>query len=380
MTADKAVEGIRALDPSSDVGVLCAESNPPYKRPLLSKGLWKGESPDTVWLTAAKEKADLHLASVATAIDRGKKVVRDNHGNEYVFEKLLLATGGRVRKLPNDQEGIIYFRTFSDYTSLRSISEKGERFLVIGGGFIGSELAAALSMNGKHVTMVFPDGAIGEKIYPRGLSRFITEYFGAKGVAVRTGEKVTSIARHGTGFSAATSGNQTLDVDAIVVGIGIQPNTELAQSAGLEVVNGIIVDEYLRTSHPEIYAAGDVANFFNPALGTRMRVEHEDNANAMGNRAGRNMAGENLAYDHLPFFYSDLFDLGYEAVGELDSNLETVENWKEKHREGVVYYLRDGVVRGVLLWNTWGQVDNARRLIASKTVVTKKSIKELLPA
>ena len=139
---------------------------------------------------------------------------------------------------------------------------------------------------------------------------------------------------------------------------------DLARQIGLEVTDGVVVDEYLRSSREDIYAAGDAANFHNPALDRRVRVEHEDNANTMGEIAGRNMAGARRRYDHLPFFYSDLFDLGYEAVGDVSSRHRTVEDWKEKFREGVIYYLEGGRVRGVLLWNTWGQVDAARALIA----------------
>jgi len=146
------------------------------------------------------------------------------------------------------------------------------------------------------------------------------------------------------------------------------------------VDNGVLVDEFCRTSHPDVYAAGDVANFANPALGTRLRVEHEDNANTMGRTAGFNMAGRATRYDHLPFFYSDLFDLGYEAVGELDARLETVADWKEPFREGVVYYLKDGRVRGVLLWNTWGQVDHARALIAERGPFKPPDLQGRLPA
>jgi len=147
-------------------------------------------------------------------------------------------------------------------------------------------------------------------------------------------------------------------------GLGIEPNDKLAQAAGLKVENGIVVDEFLRTSHPDIYAAGDVARFFNPALEKSIRVEHEDNANTMGRLAGLNMAGKSEPYHHLPFFYSDMFELGYEAVGELDSRLETFADWKQPNKEGVIYYLHNGRVRGVLLWNVWGQVDAARALIA----------------
>ncbi len=145
-----------------------------------------------------------------------------------------------------------------------------------------------------------------------------------------------------------------------MAGIGIVPAVELAEGAGLKVDAGIEVDQGLRTSHPDVYAAGDVARFYNPALAKWMRVEHEDNANTMGTAAGKAMAGAPVTYDHLPFFYSDLFELGYEAVGELDSRLQTVEDWQERFKKGIVYYLGDGRVRGVLLWNVWGKIDAAR--------------------
>jgi NADPH-dependent 2,4-dienoyl-CoA reductase/sulfur reductase-like enzyme len=164
-----------------------------------------------------------------------------------------------------------------------------------------------------------------------------------------------------------TGSGAEISADGVVAGLGIQPNTELAELAGLAVDDGIVVDELLRTSNPDIYAAGDVANFYAATLEKRIRVEHEDNANVMGEMAGRNMVGQSDIYRHQPFFYSDLFDLGYEAVGELDANLDIVEDWKEPFRKGVIYYLRDGRVRGVLLWNTWGQIATATQLIAEKT-------------
>jgi NADPH-dependent 2,4-dienoyl-CoA reductase/sulfur reductase-like enzyme len=224
-------------------------------------------------------------------------------------------------------------------------------------------------MNGKQVTMVFPEYGIGGRMFPADLASFLNEFYLEKGVEVRSGEQVVSVEDAKDRFvvktiSVHTGSAQEIFVDAVVAGLGILPNVELAQEAGLEIGNGIRVDPALRTSREDIYAAGDVAEFFNPALDTYLRVEHEDNANTMGELAGRSMAGEPVSYDHLPFFYSDLFDLGYEAVGEIDSQLETVADWKESHREGVVYYLREARVRGVLLWNVWERVDAARELIA----------------
>jgi len=194
------------------------------------------------------------------------------------------------------------------------------------------------------------------------------------------GEGMTGLeARAGTAVVRTTKNSQ-FTTDVIVAGLGIQPNAELAEQAGLRVDNGVVVDELCRTNKADIYAAGDVANFHNPALDARLRVEHEDNANTMGRAAGRAMGGEAEPYRHLPFFYSDLFELGYEAVGDTDSRLETFSDWKEPYREGVVYYLRGGRVRGVLLWNTWGQVDHARALIAETGPLRPGDLKGRLPA
>jgi NADPH-dependent 2,4-dienoyl-CoA reductase/sulfur reductase-like enzyme len=239
-----------------------------------------------------------------------------------------------------------------------------ERFAVIGGGFIGSEIAAALAMNQCPVTLIFPGSGIGSRIFPADLSQFLNDYYKEKGVIVCPGEQISEVQSGGEESVVRSRSGREWLADSVVAGLGIQPNIELAQAAGLTVNEGVIVDESLRTSNPDMFAAGDVAEFFNPALDQRLRVEHEDNANTMGRMAGRSMAGERVRYGHLPSFYSDLFELGYEAVGELDSKFQIVADWKEPHREGVVYYLRDGRVRGVLLWNVWNQVDAARRLIA----------------
>jgi NADPH-dependent 2,4-dienoyl-CoA reductase/sulfur reductase-like enzyme len=179
-----------------------------------------------------------------------------------------------------------------------------------------------------------------------------------------------------------TDGGREVVADGVVAGVGIEPNAQLARRAGLGSAGdtgGIAVDELLHAGHPDIFAAGDVAAFLDPLLGTRRRAEHEDNANKMGTAAGRNMAGAREEYAHSPFFYSDLFDLGYEAVGELDPRLEIVADWKEPYREGVVYYLREGRVRGVLLWNVWGQVEAARRLIAEPGPFRAEDLKGRLP-
>ncbi len=365
MTADSAARAIRDSDPNGSIGIMSDDPHPPYNRPPLSKGLWKGDDPEKVWRGTDKIGVELRLARHATAVNTKQKTVTDDRGNVVSYEKLLLATGGTPRRLPMQTGQIIYYRTFDDYLRLRALANEKLRFAVLGGGFIGSEIAAALRLVGRDVTMLVPEDGIGARVFPADLSHFLVDYYREQGVDVRTGEGLAGLQQSAGKVVVRTTHGKEIAADVIVAGLGIQPNVELAEQAGLRVENGIVVDELLKTSAPDVFAAGDVANFFNPALGTRIRVEHEDNANAMGAAAGRSMAGKGSPYTHLPFFYSDLFALGYEAVGELDPRLETESRWKEPFREGVVYYLKDGKVRGVLLWNTWGQVDNARALIGT---------------
>ena len=380
MTAAAAADGIREVDSTGTIGLISAEPDAPYNRPPLSKALWKGEPLETIWRKTENKRVEMHLCHIVKEIVPTQKRVVDDEEKVFTYEKLLLATGGKPRRLPFGDGQIIYFRTLSDYRRLRALTETGRRFAVIGGGFIGSEIAAALALNGKEVVMIFPGKDIGDRLFPRALAEFVSNFYRNKGVELLAGEKIIGLEARGNQRVLKTSTDREIVADCVVVGVGIEPNVELAQSLGLKIENGIVVDEFLRTSHPDIHAAGDVAAFYNPALEKRIRVEHEDNANSMGRLAGRNMAGKSEPYDHLPFFYSDMFDLGYEAVGEVDSRLETFADWKRPNEEGVIYYLESGRVRGVLLWNVWEQVEAARQLIAEPGPFKVEDLEGRLPA
>jgi len=377
MTAHAAAAGIREVDAAGTLGLVGDDPNPPYLRPPLSKGVWTGKPLETIWLPAVPGLA-LHTGRRAVALDVRARRVLDDRGEAYGYERLLLATGGRPRRLPFGGERVVYFRTLGDFRRLRAV--EGLRAAVIGGGFIGSEIAAALAQNGKEVTLLFPDAGIGARIFPADLSAAVTAVYRERGVQVLAGERVTAVEPRGAETTVVrTASGQEVHANVVVAGIGIEPDTALAEAAGLDVEDGILVDEGLRTSAPDVFAAGDVARFPSAALGERTRVEHEDAALSMGRAAGRAMAGAGEPYRHLPSFYSDLFDLGYEAVGDLDSTLETVSSWKVPFREGVVYYLRDGRVRGVLLWNTWGQVDAARELVSRGEPARRDDLLHALP-
>jgi NADPH-dependent 2,4-dienoyl-CoA reductase/sulfur reductase-like enzyme len=301
--------------------------------------------------------------------------VRDDKGGEYTYEKLLIATGGAPKHLPFGKGDVIYFRNFQHYKHLRELTENANHFAVIGGSFIGSEIAAALTLVGEKVTLVVRGEAICEHIFPSDLAHFLNDYYRQKGVEVLTGETVAGLQREDKTITMKTESGRVIKADVVVAGIGIHPNLDLAKESSLKIDNGIVVNERLETSVPDIYAAGDVANFFHSALEKRTRVEHENNAVEMGKTAGRNMANETEAYTHIPMFYSDLFDLGYEAVGEMNSKMEMIADWQEKlFKKGVIYYMDDGRVRGVLLWNVWKKVDDARALLKEKGPFKKKDL------
>jgi NADPH-dependent 2,4-dienoyl-CoA reductase/sulfur reductase-like enzyme len=379
MTADAACRGIRDHDPDGSIGLVGAEQHPPYVRPPLSKALWTGKPEDSIWRGTADLGVELHLGRTVVSLDLDRHTASDDRGESYSYERLLLATGGSPRRLPSGPEGVVYYRTYDDYRHLREKAGEGVRVAVVGGGFIGSEIAAALSTNGCDVTMIFPEPGIGSRLFPAGLAAFVNEYYRSKGVDVLAEELVDSIESDADAFRVRTQSGRTLETEAVVAGLGIVPSTDLASAAGLDVDDGILVDDHGRAGGREdVFAAGDVARFPVPALGGTRRVEHEDHANTHGGHVGANMAGADAAYDHLPFFYSDLFELGYEAVGDVDSRLETVTEWEEPNRKGVVCYLDDGKPRGFLLWDVWGKVDAARQLITAAEAVDAAALRALL--
>jgi len=298
-------------------------------------------------------------------VETGGHTVRDSNGGSFRYNKLLLATGGTPRRLTipgGDLEGLSYYRTLQDYQKLRAATAAGKSAVVIGGGFIGSEMAAALCMNGLAVTMIFPEEWVVSRVFPESLGRALVDYYRSKGIVVLAKDVPISIEESSNGHIVHTRAGQHVHGDLVVVGIGITPNTSLAKAAGLKTGNGIVVDDFLRTSHPDVYAAGDVAFFPEQVLGPR-RIEHWDNAVSQGKHAGRNMAGLNKPFTEMPYFFSDLFEFGYEAVGEVDSRLETFTDWQEPNKTGVIYYLDGARVRGAMMCNVWGKVDAARELI-----------------
>lgn len=369
MAADAAARGVRELDADGTIGILSADLDAPYTRPALTKKLWT--DPQFTWEqvplnTVEDTGADLRLRTLVTSLDADAHCVRTEDGEDIRYDRLLVATGVRPRTLEGSdpaEDPVLYFRTARDYRLLRSLVAPGTPILVIGGGYIGAELAAALTHEHAQVTLVTPDDVLGGSQFPETIAQDYQQMFLDAGVHIVTGRHVPR-ARRVDGETVAVTLDDGTEVTAAsaVAGLGTAPVTELAERAGVAVDDGIIVDARLRTSMEDIWAAGDVASYRDALLGRR-RVEHVDNARHMGRAAGRSMAGAPEPYSYTPMMYSQVFGVRWEAVGTLDASLETVEVPVGEGR--VVYYLDDrGAPRGVLLWDLSERTDQARRVIA----------------
>jgi NAD(P)H-nitrite reductase large subunit len=385
LAAASAVRGIREQDTSGSVLLIGAENRLPYHRPPLTKSLWFGKK--TVEQIVVEDRsfyqqhaARTLLGTTVTSLDAGEKTVTVHTGETFRFGKLLLATGGAPRKLPipgGDDPGICYYRYLNDYLWMRERVKAGRKVLVIGGGFIGSEIAAGLIANEAAVTMVFPERYVCGRVFPESLGTAITERYRRRGARVVTGDVAARIERRDGAFVTTTREGERIESELVIAGLGIYPEADLAHGAGLATDPDITVDRFLRTSHPDIYAAGDNASFPYESLG-RTRIEHWDNALSQGAHAGRTMAGAEEPFTYLPYFFSDLFDFGYEAVGDTDSSHETVADWQEENEKGIIYYLKDRRVCGVMMCNVWEKVDEARELIRQGKEMSEPQLHEAI--
>lgn len=362
------ISGIRETDTTSTIGLFGAESTPPLYRPDLSKTLWleEGKTLADSYLLGDEPGATLHLGVQVTAINTGAHTVTLEGGTDVGYGTLVLATGsGPLRLGASTGPRVVTYRSADDYETLHTAAIPGTHAVIIGGGYIGAEITSALVQNDVKVTMVMPEDYVQERMFPTELAQKVTAGFKERGVEIVKGFFQSATATDESATVSLKDGTQ-IEGDVAVLGVGVSPRADLAEAAGIEVDHGIVVDEALRTSAPDVYAVGDVAVYPDVLLGRR-RVEHIDNAETMGTTAGQIIAGAQNAYTHTPFFWSDLFDDGYEAIGDLDASLETFVDWNDDETAAVIYYVgtgeNAGQVRGVLLWNTWDSVDKAEELI-----------------
>ncbi|NDU72953.1 FAD-dependent oxidoreductase [Actinomadura sp. DSM 109109] len=355
----KAAETLREEGFAGRVVLVGEEIERPYERPPLSKGFLLDREPrDKAHVHAAdwydKHDVELRTGTSVASIDRGAHQVRLSTGEPIPYDRLLLATGASPRRLdvPGSKlQGIHYLRTMADSAALKqALAPGGRRVVVAGAGWIGLEAAAAAREYGNEVTVIEPEPVPLHATLGPELGGMFADLHREHGVVLRMDEGVAGFWGAGQVSAVVTSGGAEVPADVVVVGIGVRPNTGIAEEAGLEVSDGILVDQSLRTSDPAVHAAGDVANAYHPLLGRRLRVEHWANALNGGPAAARAMLGQDVVYDQLPYFFSDQYDLGMEmsgvgAPGEYD---EVVYRGDVPGREFVAFWLSGGrVVAGM---------------------------------
>jgi len=372
----KAAETLRDEGYRGRVVLVGAEAELPYDRPPLSKQALKGEEDyastyhhDEAWY--ADRQIDLRLGTRVDALDTAAHRVTLESGESLGYDKLLLATGSQPRRLDvpgADLPGVHYLRTLSDSQTLHDRFAAQPRVVVVGAGWIGLETAAAARLAGCEVTVVEPQhtallGPLGAEV-----GRVYADLHAERGGVLRFEESVQEIRGTKDVTTVITSAGQRLDADLVVVGVGVQPDVALAEGGGLEVDNGIVCNERLQTSDPDVYAAGDVANWFNPLLGYRLRVEHWANAHDGGITVARSMLGQQVVHDVVPFFWSDQYDTGMEFAGHWTRERpydQVVFRGDVERREFMAFWLADGRVLAGMHMDVWDTIDAVQDLIRS---------------
>jgi 3-phenylpropionate/trans-cinnamate dioxygenase ferredoxin reductase component len=382
----RAAETLRSEGFDGRIVLVGEEAELPYERPPLSKGVLLGnDEPSAVYLHDQgwydEQRIDLRLGVRALSIDRGAHEVELSDGSRLAYDKLLLATGSSVRrpKIPGgDLDGVLYLRTLADSNRLRESFAAGRRVVVVGAGWIGLETAAAARAAGAEVTVVEPQPTPLFAALGREMGEVFADLHREHGVDLRLGQSVTAFRGEGGGAGQAKVTGVVLDdggelpADVVVVGVGVSPNAELAEAAGLDVSNGVVTDVRLQTSDPDIFAAGDIARWQSSAFGRALRVEHWANAHDGGPAAARSMLGSADAYDAIPFFFSDQYDLGMEYSGDVsDGYDEVVVRGDAKAREFVAFWLRGGRVVAGMNVNVWDVQDDIQALIRSGSTVDR---------
>lgn len=364
MAAAFAARGIREVDEAGTIGVITTDQDEPYTRPALSKKLWtdKEFTEDKVPLkTKEKTGADVYLETLVTEIDKDAKRVKTADGRQFSYGKLLLSTGGEPKRIEGpDDERVLAFRSFEDYRLLRKLAGNQRHVIVVGGSYIGTELAANLALNDTQVTFVYPQEKLSGNRFVDELAEEYENRYRNHGIKLMNNKRAASYTVSDGQVEVTLESGETLTGDGLVLGIGVEPRLDLAEKAGLKVDDGVIADEFLTTSDPDIFAAGDIVSYPDPILG-RNRIEHVDHARKSGKTAGKNMAGAHEAYDYTPYFYSDVFDLSWQAIGKLDPELDYFID--EVGGGKIVYYLKDDKPVGIITWNADVDLDDVRAVL-----------------
>jgi NADPH-dependent 2,4-dienoyl-CoA reductase/sulfur reductase-like enzyme len=344
---------------SGELAIISADTALPYERPPLSKGFLAGKDDETSILINSADwyrehGIEVRVDTVIERIDPNKKLLRSNSGEEFECQHLLLATGARARKLDvdgNNLRNVFYLRSLKDSETIRSESASAKEAVIIGGGFIGMEVASVLTQKGIQATLVIREDRVWSRVFTPPMSAFFEQYYTARGVRIVKEARVASLEGKGAVQAVVFGDGKKMSCDVVVVGVGAVPVTEPVEKSGVAVENGIVVNEYLEAERAGIYAAGDVANYPDKIFGKRRRVEHWDNAVSQGQHWARVVMGEKEPFVHVPYFFSDVFDLSYELWGDPEGANETVVRGDSNTSSFSVWWLKDNRVMAAFVMN-----------------------------
>jgi NADPH-dependent 2,4-dienoyl-CoA reductase/sulfur reductase-like enzyme len=344
---------------SGELAIISAEAALPYERPPLSKGFLAGKDDETSILINSgdwyrQHGIEVRVDTVIERIDPNKKLLRSNSGEEFECQHLLLATGARARKLDvdgNNLRNVFYLRSLKDSETIRSQSASAKEAVIIGGGFIGMEVASVLTQKGIQATLVIREDRVWSRVFTPPMSAFFEQYYTARGVRIVKEARVALLEGKGAVQTVVFGDGKKISCDVVVVGVGAVPVTEPVEKSGVTVENGIVVNEYLEAERAGIYAAGDVANYPDKIFGKRRRVEHWDNAVSQGQHWARVVLGEKEPFVHVPYFFSDVFDLSYELWGDPEGANETVVRGDSNTSSFSVWWLKDNRVVAAFVMN-----------------------------
>jgi len=374
----------RGLKPG-ELAIVSADSSLPYERPPLSKSFLAGKDTEAGIRINTEDfyrehGIDVRLRCAVGGVDAARRVLHLSSGEEHGFEKLIVATGAVAKTLDvpgGDLPGVYYLRSLEDSKRIRAHAETAKRAVVIGSGFIGMEVASVLAQKGIATIMVLSQDRVWKQFFTPEMSRFFEGYYAKRGVEFIKQAKVTALQGASTVASVRLEDNRTVDCDLVVAGIGVRPAVDCFSGSGIQLSDGIMVNERLETNHRDIFAAGDVANYQDTLFGKRRRVEHWDNAVSQGQYCARALLGENAPFVHVPYFFSDVFDLSYEFWGDPSGADQIVARGDLGGASFSVWWLQRGRVMAAFAMNRPDEERNAApRWIASRQVVSAEKLRE----
>ncbi|MGC4056373.1 MAG: FAD-dependent oxidoreductase [Paludibaculum sp.] len=361
-----------------ELAILSMDTSVPYERPPLSKGFLLGREEEAgIRISPAEfyqeHGIEVRLGCGVSSIDTAGRRITLETGGPFGYEQLIVATGSRARRLSvpgAELPNVLYLRSIDDSKRIREAAKNAKRAVVLGGGFIGMEVASVLTQLGVETTMAMPDERVWKRLFTPEMSAFFEGYYSDRGVRFAHGARLVSLGGEEAVSAAVFADGRTISCDLLVAGIGAEPNTEVLQGSGLEVNNGVVVDEYLETAVAGVFAAGDIANYPDLLFGKRRRVEHWDNAVSQGQHIARVLMGERVPFRHVPYFFSDVFDLSYELWGDAEGADEVLYRGDCRTSSFSTWWLKSGKLIAAFVMNR----PDGERVWAPKWIEAQTSV------